>query len=73
MPKKPLIEEENELEWKPEFKFVPGKHIYRQEGPYLVCRECELHHAVYIGMDHIMVGEENGKPIIRKRSELNES
>ena len=55
-----------------EFQFIPGRHVYKQEGPYLVCRECELHHAVYIGMDKIMVGEdESGSPIVRSRSELN--
>jgi hypothetical protein len=53
----------------PSFKFIPsGRHSYRQEGGYLVCRTCELHHAVYIGMEKIMVGEkEDGTPILKKR------
>ena len=72
MQEKQLPEEESEdLEFIPDFTFTPGRHIYRQNGPYLVCRECQLHHAVYIGIDNIMVGEEDGVPIIRKRSELN--
>jgi hypothetical protein len=68
MPKNQLTEEN---EFSPAFQFVPGQHVYRQQGPYLVCRECALHHAVYIGMENVMVGEkEDGTPVIRKRSEL---
>jgi hypothetical protein len=54
----------------PSFKFVPnGRHTYRQEGGYLVCRTCILKHAVWIGMEKIMVGEnEKGDPILKKRS-----
>ena len=53
----------------PSFKFIPdGRHSYRQGGAYLVCRTCSLHHAVYIGMQKIMVGEkEDGTPILEKR------
>lgn len=70
MPKKQSKEDKGEV-WTPDFTFVPGRHVYRQQGPYLVCRECPLHHAVYIGMDKIMVGEDkDGVPILKKRSEL---
>ena len=66
--------EEDELfeEYKPDFQFIPsGRHVYRQNGPYLVCRECALHHAVFIGMEKMMVGEDDeGTPILRQRSEL---
>jgi len=56
---------------KPEYIFTPGRHVYRQQGPYLVCKECELHHAVYIGMDKMMVGEdEDGVPIIKSSEEV---
>lgn len=56
---------------RPEFTFVPGRHIYRQEGPYIVCRACELHHATYIGIDKVMVGEtEEGKPILKSKREV---
>ena len=54
---------------KPEYVFFPkGNHTWRQEGPYVVCRSCELHHAVYIGMDKIMVGiDKEGRPILKPR------
>lgn len=54
----------------PSFVFSPpGKHTYRQQGPYLVCKSCEVQHAVYIGMEKIMVGEdEEGKPILKTRT-----
>ena len=50
--------------------FPAGQHVWRQQGPYVVCRECELHHAVFVGVDKIMVGEEDGKPVLRDRSSL---
>jgi hypothetical protein len=57
---------------KPDFEFKPeGRHTYRQEGGYLVCRTCTLHHAVWIGMERVMVGESaDGTPILKPRSEL---
>jgi hypothetical protein len=56
---------------KPQFTFVPkGNHVYRQEGPYIVCYSCELTHALFIGIENIMVGiDKTGAPIIKKRSE----
>lgn len=53
----------------PEFTFIPkGIHNWRQEGPYCVCRSCEIHHAVFIGMEKMMVGiDENGNPILKSR------
>lgn len=55
-----------------EYEFIPaGLCKWRQRGPFIVCTSCELQHALHIGMDKIMVGEdENGKPIIKSRSEL---
>lgn len=48
--------------------FSPGRHTWRQQGPYLVCRACELHHAIYIGMDKIMIGEDaEGRPEVRDK------
>jgi hypothetical protein len=69
MPKKQKTEDKNELAFK---KFlIGGRHTYRQEGPYLVCKTCELHHAVHIGIDKIMVGEDKkGKPIIKNKSDV---
>jgi hypothetical protein len=55
----------------PDFKFIPsGVHNYRQEGYYLICRSCELHHGIYIGPDKVMVGEKDGQPILKKRKEV---
>ena len=57
---------------RPDFTFIPnGRHTYRQEGGYLVCKSCSLHHAIWIGMEKLMVGESgDGVPIIKNRSEL---
>jgi len=51
-----------------EFEFKAHGCQYRQRGPYLVCISCEVQHAIYIGMEKIMVGEDtDGTPIIEKR------
>lgn len=67
-------QEENEtLDFnRPAFSFTPqGTHMYRQSGPYLICRSCELQHAIWVGMDRLMVGiAEDGQPIIKTRKEL---
>lgn len=54
---------------KPDFSFEPNEHHdWRQQGPYLVCKSCEIQHATYIGMDKIMVGlDETGKPLLKPR------
>ena len=56
----------------PDFKFVPSaNHDWRQRGPYLMCKSCDLEHGTYIGIEKIMTGiDENGKPIIKTRKEL---
>jgi hypothetical protein len=71
-PSNPPPDEPEVLEFKEDFKFIPqGRHTWRQEGPYLVCRGCELHHAVWVGMEQLMVGEDNeGKPILKSRQEV---
>jgi len=67
-------EEENGIETeqinftKPDFVFVPkGNCTWRQQGPYLVCKSCEISHAVWIGVDKIMVGENKKGPILKTR------
>lgn len=57
---------------KPDFIFKPlGHHSYRQSGPYLVCKSCEVQHAIWIGMDKIMVGvDEKGEAILKKRIDI---
>lgn len=54
---------------KPSYTFIPkGSHDWRQRGPYLVCKSCEIEHGTYIGMKKIMVGlTEDGQPILKKR------
>lgn len=56
---------------KPDFKFVPGNHLWKQQGYYLVCHGCELQHAVWVGKDHLMVGVNDKGPILKTRKELN--
>ena len=72
MQEKPLTEDPVE-EYRHDFSFIPkGRHVYRQQGPYLICRACDLDHAVHVGMEKIMVGEdENGVPIMKERSKVN--
>jgi hypothetical protein len=54
---------------KPAFVFKSNEqHEWRQQGPYIVCKSCELQHAVFVGMDRILTGlDEKGKPIFKKR------
>lgn len=43
-------------------------HEWRQQGYSLVCRSCELSHAIYIGPNKELVGfSEDGKPKFEKR------
>jgi len=61
--------EKEELHFdKPDFEFIPKNCHYRQEGPYLVCQSCIVKHAVWIGMEKIMIGvDKDGSPILQKR------
>ena len=77
MPKKPV--KENEKEWsetldfnKPSFTFIPkGNHQWKQQGFYLVCKSCDLQHAVFIGPDKIMVGtDKEGQPILKSKKSI---
>lgn len=54
---------------KPNFVFRPNDtHSWRQRGPYLICRTCDLEHAIWVGMDQLMAGvKENGEPILQKK------
>jgi len=57
---------------KKDYEFIaPSQHEWRQRGPYLVCVSCELQHAVYIGMERILIGkDEEGKPILKNRKDV---
>lgn len=67
------MENDNESEildfTKPVYQFKPNEnHQWRQQGPYLVCKSCDIQHASWIGMDKIMVGiDKEGKPILKDR------
>lgn len=64
-----VIQEEGEVLRK-EYEFIPSALCkYKQRGPYLICVSCEIQHATWIGMEKIMVGEDDsGKPIVKSRS-----
>lgn len=68
MPENTETPTSDDLVFVPDFQFIPGRHIYRQQGYYLICNSCVLQHAVFIGDKYLMVGEdENGTPILKKR------
>lgn len=54
---------------RPAFVFTPREqHEWKQQGPYLVCRGCEIQHAVFVGMGKQLVGlREDGTPILKSR------
>ena len=67
------MEKQNEEETlnfdQPTYRFTPKEfHDWRQQGPWLVCRSCDLTHSIHVGVDKILVGlDKKGKPIIKKR------
>jgi len=67
------MEKQNEEETlnfdQPTYRFTPKEHHdWRQQGPWLVCKSCDLPHSIGIGMDKILVGlDKTGKPILKKR------
>lgn len=73
---------ENEEQDKPEveqldfnnasYSFTPkGVHDWKQRGYYIVCKSCELEHALFIGADKILVGLSEAGPVFKHRHELN--
>ena len=63
-------EEVEQLDFtKPDFVFTPNEnHGWKQQGPYVICKSCEIEHAVFIGMDKLLTGlDQEGKPILRAR------
>jgi len=51
--------------------FPGGEHVWKQQGPYVVCQACPLHHAVFIGIEKVMIGvDEDGKPILRDKESI---
>ena len=73
MPRGQNDEETEVLDFnKPAYSFIPkGNHDWRPQGPYLVCKSCEIQHATWIGMEKIMVGiDKKGRPLVKKREEV---
>lgn len=64
--------EEETLDFtKPTYEFKPkANHSFKQQGPYLVCKSCEVTHSVWVGIEKILVGFNEGKPILKKRKEV---
>lgn len=54
---------------KPDFNFIPkGVHDWRQQGYYIICKSCDLEHAVWIGNKRILTGiNDRGEPILKVR------
>lgn len=54
---------------KPDFVFTPKEvHSWRQQGPYLCCKSCEIEHSTFIGINKILVGlNDQGQPILKNR------
>jgi hypothetical protein len=51
----------------PDYSFIPkGSHDWRQQGPYLVCKSCEIQQATWMGVNKRMVGMNKKGPIIKK-------
>lgn len=44
-------------------------HRWKQQGPYIVCKSCDMAHAYHIGINKMLVGmNEEGYPLFAKRS-----
>jgi len=68
----------NEIEEEEELKEVENlhqmsepatskEHVWRQEGPMLVCRKCDAPHSFWIGTHRRMTGlDKKGNPTIEK-------
>ena len=65
-----IIEPETKLFNSQDYQTFPqGNHVWRQQGPYIICKECPLHHAIYVGMERLLVGiDDKGNPILKNRS-----
>lgn len=54
---------------KPDYVFKPKEHHeWRQQGPFLICKSCEIEHATHIGMKKLLTGlNDEGQPILVDR------
>jgi hypothetical protein len=46
------------------FEKVSGSHTWRQRGVWLVCTSCDNQHAQFIGTKKMLIGIEDGKPVL---------
>lgn len=53
---------------KPSYNFIPNEaHDWRQRGPFLVCKSCDIEHATYIGPGRLLTGlDDKGRPILKR-------
>jgi hypothetical protein len=53
---------------RPNYRFTPNEaHDWRQRGPFLVCKSCDIEHATYIGPGRLLTGlDEKGRPILKR-------
>jgi hypothetical protein len=56
----------------PSFVYKPeANHGWRQQGPYLICKDCIVEHGAWIGTDKLLIGfDEQGSPQFKTRKEL---
>lgn len=56
----------------PSFMYKPeANHGWRQQGPYLICKDCIVEHGAWIGTDKLLIGfDEQGSPQLKTRKEL---
>lgn len=60
--------EVDELREKAQEQLKNTRHTWRQKGIWLICRTCEQQHAICIGANKRMVGEQDdGTPILVNR------
>ena len=57
---------------KPDFTFIPkGRHEWKQQGYYIICKTCDIEHAVWIGSKMLLVGiEDNGNALLKRRKDV---
>lgn len=54
---------------KPSFKFEQSNCDWRQLGPYIFCKSCEIQHGRWIGPDKILVGLNEKGPMFKDRKD----
>lgn len=61
-------DELDELRHQAQEKLKATRHTWRQKGVWLICQSCEQQHGINIGVNKIMIGEEDdGTPILVNR------